>query len=157
MLKTVTKSYNESNLQRMTRLTEIYIFEKKIPEGCLPLPQGYIHVYDHYFQKSFPLKEIYLSKAHTCMIFSCVNKKMLLFFYLREGYLWPHCCMNNIYITHRSLYAPTYSFKAIGSMLISLFRVTSWFDTVCNIVTRWVKFRENHLHEHKIQLSDYDI
>ena len=40
-------------------------------------------------------------------------------------------------------------------MLISLFIVTSWFDTVCNIVTRWVNFRENHLHEHKLQLSVY--
>ena len=26
-------------------------------------------------------------------------------------------------------------------MLISLSRVTSWFDTVYNIVTRWVSFR----------------
>ena len=25
------------------------------------------------------------------------------------------------------------------------------FDTVCNIVTRWVNFRENHLHEYKLQ------
>ena len=24
----------------------------------------------------------------------------------------------------------------------------------CNIVTRWVNFRENHLHEHELQLSD---
>ena len=27
-----------------------------------------------------------------------------------DGYLWPHCCMNNLYILHRSLYAPTDSF-----------------------------------------------
>ena len=40
---------------------------------------------------------------------------------------------------------------------ISLFRVTSWFDTICNIVTRWVNFREKHLHEHELQLSDYNI
>ena len=33
-------------------------------------------------------------------------------------------------------------------MLISLFRVTSWFDTVNNAVTRWMNFRENHLHKH---------
>ena len=66
------------------------------------------------------------------------------FFYQLDGYLWPHFCMNNLYIrSHRSLYAPTYSFWAIGSMLISLFRVTSWLDTVCNIVTRWVNLREN--------------
>ena len=35
-------------------------------------------------------------------------------------------------------------------MLISLFRVTSWFDTVNNAVTRWMNFRENHLHEHDL-------
>ena len=29
-------------------------------------------------------------------------------------------------------------------MLISLFRVTSWFDTVCNIVTRLVNFRKKN-------------
>ena len=42
-------------------------------------------------------------------------------------------------------------------MLIRLFRVTSWFDTVCNIVTRSVNFSENRLHEYKLQLADYDI
>ena len=42
-------------------------------------------------------------------------------------------------------------------MLISLLKVTSCFDTVCNIVTRCVNFRENHLHEHELQLSDYNI
>ena len=62
------------------------------------------------------------------------------FFYQGDGYLWPHCYMNIIYISHRSLYAPTYSFWTIGRMLISLIRVTSWFDTVCNIVARWVNF-----------------
>ena len=29
-------------------------------------------------------------------------------------------------------------------MLISLFRVTSWFDTVSNIVTSWVNFRDKN-------------
>ena len=28
------------------------------PGGCLPLPQGYIHVYDHHFQTSSPLKPL---------------------------------------------------------------------------------------------------
>ena len=37
------------------------------------------------------------------------------------------------------------------------FLVTSWFYTVCNIVTRGVNFREKHLHEHELQLSDYNI
>ena len=52
---------------------------------------------------------------------------------------------------YRSLYAQTYSFLSIGTMLISLFRVTSWFETVCNIVTHWVNFRANHLHEQELQ------
>ena len=42
-------------------------------------------------------------------------------------------------------------------MLISLFRVTFWFDTVCNIVTPLMNFRDIHLHEHELQLSDYNI
>ena len=42
-------------------------------------------------------------------------------------------------------------------MLISPFIVTSWFDTVCIIVTRWVNFRENHLHEYELDLSDSNI
>ena len=53
-------------------------------------------------------KEIYLSKALTCMkIFLYKQNKL---FYQGDGYLWPHCCMNILYISHRSLYAPTYSF-----------------------------------------------
>ena len=36
-------------------------------------------------------------------------------------------------------------------MIISLFGVTSWFDTVNNIVTRRVNFRDNNLHEHGLQ------
>ena len=86
------------------------------------------------------LKGIFLSKAPTCMKYFLYKKKM--FFYQGNGYLWPHCCMNILYISHRSLYAPTYSIGAISSMLISLFRVTSLFDTVCRIVTRWVNFRK---------------
>ena len=52
---------------------------------------------------------------------------------------------------------PTYSFWAIGSMLISLLRVTSLFDTVNNVVTSWMNFKENHLHDHVLQLFDYNI
>ena len=100
------------------------------------------------------IKGIYLSKALTCINFFLYKQKS--FFFQGDGYLWSHCCMNILYISHRSLYAPTYSFIAIGSMLISLFRVTSRFDSVCNIVIPWVNFRENHLHEHERQLSDYN-
>ena len=41
------------------------------------------------------------------------------------------------------------------SMLNSLFSVTSWFDTVYDIVKLRVNFREHHLNEHEQQLSDY--
>ena len=31
----------------------IYVYENILgPEGCLPLPQGYIHVYDHNIETS---------------------------------------------------------------------------------------------------------
>ena len=101
------------------------------------------------------IKGIYLSKALTCMIFFLYKLNML--FYEGDGCLWPYCCMNNLYISHRLLHAPTYSFWAIRSMLISLFRVTSWFYTVCNIVTRWLNFGKKQLHEHELQLSDYNM
>ena len=58
MGKTVTKSFNGENLQQMTKLTDYNntVNENNLtPGGCLPLPQGYIHVYDHHFQTS-PLK-----------------------------------------------------------------------------------------------------
>ena len=54
------------------------------------------------------LKGIYLSKAVTCM--KIFLYKQELFFCQEDGYLWPHCCMNNLYISHRSLYAPAYNF-----------------------------------------------
>ena len=100
------------------------------------------------------LRRYIFQKLLLAWLFSCINKKAC---ESRRRIPWSHFCMNILYISHRSLFAPTYSFWAIGSMLISLFRVTSWFDTVYNIVTRWVNFRENHLHEHKQQWSDYDI
>ena len=96
----------------------------------------------HMYNKNLlPLKGVYLSKALTCMNFSFINRND---FYQEDGYLSPHCCMNNLYISHSSLYVPTYSFWEIRSMRISLFRVISWFDTVCNIVTRWVNFRKKN-------------
>ena len=104
---------------------------------------------------AYVLKGIYLSKALTCMKNFLYKQES--HFCQGDGYFWPHCCMNNLNISHRSLYAPTYSFWAIGSKLISLFRVTSWFDIVNNAVTRWMNFRENHLHEHDLQLFNYNI
>ena len=72
---------------------------------------------------------MYLSKALTCMKFS-------LLFYQEGGYLLPHFYTSNL----------DHFMPAIGSMLISLFRVTFWFDTVCNIVTRWVNSLESPYH-----------
>ena len=89
----------------------------------------------------------------------CFQKLLLklMAFYQGDGYLWPCWCTNNLYISHRSIYNWSYSFWKIGSMLISRFWVTSWFYSVCNILTCWVNFREKHLHEHELQLSDYII
>ena len=111
--------------------------------------------YKYFLWIEMQIKGLYLSKALTCM--KIFLYKQELHFCQGDGYFWPHCCMNNLYISHRSLYAPTYNFWAIRSMLISLFRVTSWFDTVNNAVTRWMNFRENNLLEHDLQLFDYNI
>ena len=37
----------------------IYVYENNLSkDGCLPLPRGYIHVYDHNIQTSSPLKPL---------------------------------------------------------------------------------------------------
>ena len=54
------------------------------------------------------IKEMLLSKALTCMNFFQYKQKWL--FYHGDGYPWLYCCMDNLSISHRSLYAPTYSF-----------------------------------------------
>ena len=95
-----------------------------------------------------------LSKALTCMKLSLYNHKWL--FYQGDGYLWLYWCMSKLNISYRWLHAPTYSFWALCSMLISRF-FTSWVYSVCNIVTRWMNFREQHLIEHELQLSDYKM
>ena len=39
---------------------KIYVYGIKLtPGGCLPLPWGYIHVYDHNIQTSTSLKLLY--------------------------------------------------------------------------------------------------
>ena len=133
----------------------IKIIKKKIAR------KSYIYLLDfkiwisYFWPHLSVLRGVYLSKAFTCMKFFLYKQKML--FYQGDGYLWPHCCMNNLYFSHRSLNASTNSFWAINSMLISRFWVTSWFYSVCNIVTRWVNFREKYLHKHELQLSDYNM
>ena len=46
--------------------------------------------------KNIALKGINLSKALTCM--NIFLYKQIVFFCQGDRYLWPHCCMNNLYI-----------------------------------------------------------
>ena len=71
------------------------------------------------------VKGIFLSKSLTCMKFFLYKQKML--FYQGDGYIWPHCCMNNLYISHRSLYAQHTAFEQSKARFNSFFRVTSWY------------------------------
>ena len=64
------------------------------------------------------LKGIYLSKALTCM--KNFLYKQELHFCQGDGYFWTHCCMNNLYISHRSLYAQTYQLKQKTTKTLSL-------------------------------------
>ena len=59
------------------------------------------------------------------------------------GYLWLYCCRNNLYISHRSFNAPTYSFLSAQQRAYQSFLVTFWFGSVCITVARWLNFREN--------------
>ena len=74
------------------------------------------------------VKGIYLSKALTCM--KLFLYKQTLLFYQGDGYLWLHCCMNNLYIPHRSFFRPNIHLLSNRQHAYQSFRVTSWFDTV---------------------------
>ena len=69
--------------------------------------------------------------------------------------------MNNFYISHRSFYAPSYSFEhsaACLSVVFSYFLVLFRLPVYNNvIVKRWVNFIEKRLHKHELQLSDYNM
>ena len=93
------------------------------------------------FRHDWQYKGILLSKALTCMKFFLYKQKRL---FIKETDIFGHIVVWTIYTSHIDHFTPpTYSFWTIGSILISLPWVTSWFDTVCNIVTPWVNFREN--------------
>ena len=101
------------------------------------------------------VKGIYLSKA-TCMIVS-LYKQELLFLSRRRI---PFATLLYEHIIHLTLITLKPNVQLLSNRqhayhFISLFRVTSWFNTVCDIVTRWVNFKENYLHEHELQLSGY--
>ena len=80
------------------------------------------------------LRRLCFQKLLLVYKFSCVSKNG---HFVKELY----CCMNNLYFSHRSLYAPTNCFWVLSSMLIIHFWVTSWFHSVCNIVAYWVNIR----------------
>ena len=61
-----------------------------------------------------------------------------------------------IHLTNITL-RPNIQLLSDGQHAYQSFLVTSWFYTVCKTVTRRVNFREKHLHEHELQLSDYNI
>ena len=85
-------------------------------------------------------KGIYLSKALTCM--KIFLYKQELHFCQGDGYLWSRCCMNK-YTSHIDHFTPQHTaFEQSAACLSVFFRVTSWFDTVCNAVTRWMNFRK---------------
>ena len=93
--------------------------------------------------------------AHSCMTFFLYKRKC---FFIKETDTFSHIVVWTIYTSHIDHYAPTYSFWAIRSMFFNPFRVTAWFDTVCNIVTGSVNLRKKkQLHEHGLLLSDYNI
>ena len=52
---------------------------------------------------------------------------------------------------------PNIHFLSAQQCAYQSFLVTSWFYSVCVTVTRWVNFREKHLHEYKLQLFDYNV
>ena len=59
-------SYNGKNLAKNEQMDRKFMFMKIFwgPEGCLPLPRGYIHVDDHNIQTSSSLKPLGQSKPN---------------------------------------------------------------------------------------------
>ena len=59
-------SFNGRKLARNEQMDrKIYVYENILGQGsCLPLPWGYIHVYDHNIQTSSSLKSLGQSKPN---------------------------------------------------------------------------------------------
>ena len=51
-----------------------------IPGGCLPLPHGYIHVYDYYFQTPSPKPLGHLKPSYMWSILGARTQKFVLGF-----------------------------------------------------------------------------
>ena len=74
---------NGKNLQQITKLQQIYVFEEILTSGCC-LPLGYIHEYDHYFQTSSSQKRLRQSKPN--FMWSLFGK-------------WGHQFINMVFVT----------------------------------------------------------
>ena len=64
------------------------------------------------------LMGIYLSKALTCM--KCFLYKQKPVFYQKDGFLWPHCCMNNLY-SHINHFTPQHTVFEQSAGCLSVF------------------------------------
>ena len=71
-----------------------------------------------------------ISKVWT--IYLCKQKWL---FCQEDWYFWLFCCMSNTCITH--IYQ-TRSFRVLSIVRISHLSVTSWFDSICIVLARWV-------------------
>ena len=59
-----------------------------------------------YVRRHYLFKGIYLSKALSCMKMFLYKQELL--FCQRDGYLWPHGCMNNLYISKIAFVASSF-------------------------------------------------
>ena len=65
-------------------MQKIYVYEKILtPGGCLPLPWGYIHVYDHSIQTKRATMAINSKKTFK-IIFSRTRRPMILKFGMKH-------------------------------------------------------------------------
>ena len=63
--KLLKYDYQGKTCRKWANGQNIYVYEKIwSPWDCLPLPPGYIHVYDHNIQTSSPLKPLGQSKPN---------------------------------------------------------------------------------------------
>ena len=63
--KNMKMSFNGRKLARNKQIERIYVYENILgPGGCLPLPRGYLHVYDQNIQTSSFRKPLGQSKPN---------------------------------------------------------------------------------------------
>ena len=127
-------SFNGKTLQK------IYVFEKKLTSACcLPLYQGYIHVYDHYFQTSSSQKRLGQSKANFGEMGASIYKYGLC--HMTKMAAMPVYGKNfkNLYLWNLKSYDLETWHGALGTQALqSLYRWWPWVDLGPYIYIRWV-------------------